>query len=370
MANESEDVGWVSMNPSSNVQAPTFIPEIGRGGGHSRVAEVERHWDIAKRVGQDLDQLKAAVISSYEPSSRDALLLQCERLLTENAPHLPAPVLSAYQEWIFSVRHRSSPRSPGRTLPSSPQRRVPFAFKSRPSASSSIQTPPAPSSIQNTDQSVTATSSTPIQLPSTTSSSHQCVESIEGQEDATITIDAQGHLTILKKQNNLTDSNPTQTTDRDHRQVSGVTLKNLTRCRISLLLPLETLRIDHLEDCVVTCGPISGSVYVENAGGSTVVAGLHQLRVHESTRCNFFVMVKGPESILENCSDLGFAPYFLWHSGHILEPLFEQAGFSKALVESSGNWNQVRDFNCLQSQHSTSWQILSSEKQKAVIDTL
>jgi hypothetical protein len=52
------------------------------------------------------------------------------------------------------------------------------------------------------------------------------------------------------------------------------------------------------------------SVYLENVQDSIVYVYCHQLRIHNCRGCRLYVKVNS-HPIIEDCSDMGFAPYDL-----------------------------------------------------------
>jgi Tubulin binding cofactor C len=64
---------------------------------------------------------------------------------------------------------------------------------------------------------------------------------------------------------------------------------------------LDALRLRGLSHCTVYCGPVRGSVYVEDCSDCTVVVACRQLRIHTTYRTDMYVhTLSGP--IIEDCN--------------------------------------------------------------------
>jgi Tubulin binding cofactor C len=64
---------------------------------------------------------------------------------------------------------------------------------------------------------------------------------------------------------------------------------------------LDALRLRGLSHCTVYCGPVRGSVYVEDCSDCTIVVACRQLRIHTTYRTDMYVhTLSGP--IIEDCN--------------------------------------------------------------------
>ncbi|TRY72552.1 hypothetical protein TCAL_14117 [Tigriopus californicus] len=119
----------------------------------------------------------------------------------------------------------------------------------------------------------------------------------------------------------------------------------------------------NLVDCTILAGPVSTSAFIDNSRDCRFVLACQQLRTHSTTHSHFYIHVTS-KAIIEDCSDLKFAPYALKYPGMAED--FERTG----LDWSVNNWNRVDDFNWLASdQASPHWSVLA-EPQDFSIDGL
>ena len=138
-------------------------------------------------------------------------------------------------------------------------------------------------------------------------------------------------------------------TDVDKKDV---VLSSLTRCRVLIQGSPSTVHITSVQDCIILCGPTSGSVFVDDCQKSTIVVACHQLRVHRTSSTSFYLHVTS-RAIVEDCSSVLFAPYNWMYAD--LEEDFHKAG----LDHTRNNWNAVDDFNWLAAdKQSPNWSVM------------
>ena len=101
--------------------------------------------------------------------------------------------------------------------------------------------------------------------------------------------------------------------------------------------------ISNLNNCNILLGPVRGAVFLSKATNCTFQLACWQLRIHDSTNCQFFICPKN-NPIIENCSSLKFGKYSLTYEG-----MEEQFKLSDMDVndDSKNKWNKVHDFNWL-----------------------
>ena len=134
-----------------------------------------------------------------------------------------------------------------------------------------------------------------------------------------------------------------------------VVLSSLNRCRVIIHGSPSTVHITSVRDCVVLCGPTSGSVFVDDCEASTVVVACQQLRVHRTSGTSFYLHVTS-RAIIEDCSMVQFAPYNWTYTD--LDEDFEKAGLDRA----RNNWNAIDDFNWLAAdKQSPNWSVMDKD---------
>ena len=134
-----------------------------------------------------------------------------------------------------------------------------------------------------------------------------------------------------------------------------VVLSSLNRCRVVIQGSPSTVHVTAVRDCIILCGPTSGSVFIDDCQQSVVVVACHQLRVHRTSDTNFYLHVTS-RAIIEDCSSVQFAPYN-WTYTHLDED-FRKAGLDR----TRNNWNAVDDFNWLAAdKQSPNWSVMDKD---------
>lgn len=135
-----------------------------------------------------------------------------------------------------------------------------------------------------------------------------------------------------------------------------VSLRDLKNCIIGFKGVLGTLHMSHLENCVILCGPVSTSVFVENCMNCKIVVACQQLRMHSSLHCDVYLHVTS-KGIVEDCSNIKVAPYNLDYDD--LNKHFNMS----PLDRTTNNWDKLDDFNWLAPDiPSPNWSILDTTK--------
>ncbi|KAF9119291.1 hypothetical protein BGW39_000395 [Mortierella sp. 14UC] len=140
-----------------------------------------------------------------------------------------------------------------------------------------------------------------------------------------------------------------------------VALTNLTDCTINLVhdIPLGAIHVKNLKRCTLVFPPVSGSILLHDCEGCTLVGACHQSRMHTSTNMNIYIHVTS-EPIIEDCTDMRFAPY-----GQILPTVELDRLFEIAQLNQSVNlYDKVKDFNWLRQQQSPNWRLLEESELK------
>ncbi|KAF9095717.1 hypothetical protein BGX23_012750 [Mortierella sp. AD031] len=144
-----------------------------------------------------------------------------------------------------------------------------------------------------------------------------------------------------------------------------VALTNLTDCTINLVhgIPLGAIHVKNLKRCTLVFPPVSGSILLHDCEGCTLIGACHQSRMHTSTNMNIYIHVTS-EPIIEDCTDMRFAPYGQILPDEELDRLFEAAQLNRSV----NLYNRVKDFNWLRQQQSPNWRLLEeSELQPEVV---
>lgn len=149
-----------------------------------------------------------------------------------------------------------------------------------------------------------------------------------------------------------------QTLTMNQSQVKNqdITLRDLQNCTVIIYGPPSALHMNKLTRCTVLCGPVSGAVFIEDCAKCNFVFPCHQLRVHSTTDSKFYLHVTS-RAIVEDCSNVGFAP-FNWEYEN-MQSDFKLAG----LDPLENNWSLVNDFNWLKTDEpSPNWFIIREDQ--------
>ncbi|GER27338.1 tubulin folding cofactor C [Striga asiatica] len=139
------------------------------------------------------------------------------------------------------------------------------------------------------------------------------------------------------------------------------TLSDLRGCEVRLKGHLRALFMDKLKNCKVYIGAVMGSVLIEGAEGCVFVLASHQIRIHNSKSCDFYLRVRSRPIIEDSCG-VRVAPYCLSYEG--LEKDLMEAN----LCEETGNWMNVDDFRWLRAVQSPNWSVLPENERIKMVD--
>ncbi|KAG9319825.1 hypothetical protein KVV02_007227 [Mortierella alpina] len=143
-----------------------------------------------------------------------------------------------------------------------------------------------------------------------------------------------------------------------------VALTNLTDCTVNLVhnIPLGAIHIKNLKRCTLVIPPVSGSILLHDCEGCTLVGACHQSRMHTSKDMDIYLHVTS-EPIIEDCTEMRFAPYGQILPSEQLERLFQAAQLNPA----RNFFDRVKDFNWLRQQQSPNWRLLDPSEIKPEI---
>lgn len=137
-------------------------------------------------------------------------------------------------------------------------------------------------------------------------------------------------------------------------------LSNLQDCVVVLTDVLRALRIDRLTRCHVYAGAVSGSVLLDGCTDCTFVLSSRQIRIHTSTRCDYYLHVLS-HPIIEHCTALRFAPSGLDYP--LLSAQREAAGL--VAERATTMWANVDDFGWHRAHKSPNWSVVPAGERLA-----
>ncbi|ORX91874.1 TBCC-domain-containing protein [Basidiobolus meristosporus CBS 931.73] len=119
-------------------------------------------------------------------------------------------------------------------------------------------------------------------------------------------------------------------------------LHNLRNCIVNLVseTPLTALLIDTLENCVVLCGPLAGSLIAHRVKNCVLVIACHQFRLHESTNLEIYLHATS-HPIIEDSTQLRFGRYNLDY----VNMFSEVEDFNWLKKSESPNWTLIPDIS-------------------------
>ena len=137
-----------------------------------------------------------------------------------------------------------------------------------------------------------------------------------------------------------------------------VLLKDLTNCKVYLVGNPSTLHMTQLTGCEILAGPVSTSIFIDEATACQFALACQQLRTHRTHKSDFSLHVTS-KAIVEDCKQVRFAPLSLIYDD--LEKHYETSGLSR----STNTWNAVDDFNWLASDKpSPNWSLIPEDERK------
>ncbi|KAI8785250.1 tubulin-specific chaperone C [Biomphalaria glabrata] len=151
-------------------------------------------------------------------------------------------------------------------------------------------------------------------------------------------------------------SNRTLQKNRNEINKKDIALANLTDCTVVLYGAPSAIHMNKLKNCKVFCGPVPGSIFIRECTNCTFNLSCQQLRIHSTTNSYFYIHVTS-KAIVEDCSDVKFAPCTWTYEGQ------DEDYASSGLSRERNNWDSVDDFNWLAADvHSPNWSILEESE--------
>ena len=139
-------------------------------------------------------------------------------------------------------------------------------------------------------------------------------------------------------------------------------LEELEGCEVRLLCGSTALWIRRLRNCTVVALPLPGSVYMSECTDCTFVFGARQVRLHTSSRCDFYLHAAS-HPIIERCDAFRFAPY-----PSPLPPAFAGAVAAAGMDPTRNEWSNVDDFGWLKATASPHWCVLPEAERRSDFD--
>lgn len=151
---------------------------------------------------------------------------------------------------------------------------------------------------------------------------------------------------IIKDLNNFTKK-------YNQEEISGknnLLIENINNCNITILYNFKACYINNCEKCNIYLGSISGGTHITNCKESNFYLMTHQLRVHQTTKTHFFVLINS-NPIIENSKENIFHPLKIKYKE------YENNLKISGLNEENNKWNLVQDFQWLKKDKSPNFDI-------------
>ena len=133
---------------------------------------------------------------------------------------------------------------------------------------------------------------------------------------------------------------------------------NLRDCRVEVRGGPSTLHMTDVKNCNLLFGPVATSVFIEGCEESLIAVSCQQLRTHSARKCSIYLHTTS-RAIIEDCSELEFAPYTWNYPG--LDQDYQATGLDRTI----NNWKEVGDFNWLATDRpSPNWSVLPEERRE------
>lgn len=135
-----------------------------------------------------------------------------------------------------------------------------------------------------------------------------------------------------------------------------LTFSTLSACIIRICGHPGSVHLSNVRDCLILCGPVARSVFVDNCEDSVLAFGCQQFRLHSSSRLAIYMHVTC-RAIVEDCTAIAVAPCTFTYDGI-------EVDFAKAALDAEqNNWRDVADFNWLAvDRASPNWHAMPEEE--------
>ena len=121
---------------------------------------------------------------------------------------------------------------------------------------------------------------------------------------------------------------------------NNILIENIIKCDIYLLHDFKACYINNCQNCNIYLGCICGGTHITNCINSKIYLITHQLRIHQTTKSDFFVLINS-NPIIEHSQENIFHPLKIKYNE------FDTNKKISGVDESNNKWNQVQDFQWL-----------------------
>ena len=141
---------------------------------------------------------------------------------------------------------------------------------------------------------------------------------------------------VIKDLNNFTK----KYTKEEILGKNNILIENINKCDIYLLHDFKACYINNCQNCNIYLGCICGGTHITNCINSKIYLITHQLRIHQTTKSDFFVLINS-NPIIEHSQENIFHPLKIKYNE------FDTNKKISGVDERNNKWNQVQDFQWL-----------------------
>lgn len=131
---------------------------------------------------------------------------------------------------------------------------------------------------------------------------------------------------------------------------NNIIIEKISNCNIYLLYDFKACYINNCANCNIYLGCICGGTHITNCINSKIYLITHQLRIHETTKSNFYVLINS-NPIIEHSKENVFHPLKIKYEG------FENNVKVSGVDENNNKWNEVKDFQWLKKDKSPNFEV-------------
>jgi hypothetical protein len=130
---------------------------------------------------------------------------------------------------------------------------------------------------------------------------------------------------------------------------NNILMENINKCDIYLLFDFKACYINNCSNCNIYLGSISGGTHITNCTESKIYLMTHQLRIHQTTKTHFYVLINS-NPIIEHSKENVFHPLKIKYDE------FENNLKISGINVNNNNWDKVQDFQWLKKDKSPNFE--------------
>ena len=131
---------------------------------------------------------------------------------------------------------------------------------------------------------------------------------------------------------------------------NNILMENINECEIYLLYNFKACYITNCNKCKIFLGSVSGGTHMTSITDSKIYLITHQLRIHKTTKCDFYVIINS-NPIIEYSKENVFHPLKIKYEE------YENNVKISGIDLNNNKWNQVQDFQWLKKDKSPNYEV-------------